>query len=277
MCIDAFFNAAPHQKQLWKEWQLAYLRNLQRSDLKVRRQRDHRINMMFVARRVVPATTANVRQSPLLLDLTRVHNLPPVSVSSSGNHNNNNNNNNIIYNNQIDYVRGELVGFVEVTQRPYGLGDPSASGVQLRTNAYNPRRPVLTNLSVRAAARGAGVGSQLVKVAEEAVQKQWSMDEMILEVEDDNVTAQQFYQRRGYQVLFEDPASRRYDTTGLFLQQIRCKRIVMRKDLLVNGDSSNNRNPFDAGAAALESTFKHLGGMVLQRLRDGMFNGAPLR
>ena len=262
MCIDAFFNAAPHQKHVWKEWQLAYLRNLQRLDLKARRQRDHLVNMMFVARRVVPATAANVRQSPLLLDLTPVHNLPILGVESDSSSNSSNNR---------DYVRGELLGFVEVTQRPYGLGDCSTTGVQLRMQTSNPKRPVLTNLSVRAEARGAGVGSELMQVAEEAVQRQWRMDEMILEVEDDNVRARQFYQHRGYQVLFEDPASRRYDTTGLFLKQIRCKSIVMRKELRSDGDdlSLNIMNPLDAGALALESTVN-----LLQRLRDGIFHGS---
>ena len=262
MCIDAFFNAAPHQKQVWKEWQLAYLRNLQRLDLKARRQRDHVSNMMFVARRIVPATAANVRQSPLLLDLTSVHNLPGVGLDDSTSNNNNNNNK------ERDYVRGELLGFVEVTQRPYGLGACSATEVQLRLQPGNPKRPVLTNLSVRAEARGAGVGSQLMKVAEEAVLRQWRMDEMILEVEEDNVRAQQFYQRRAYQVLFADPASRRYDTSGLFLKQIRCKRIVMRKDLRSDGDSNrNSMNPLDAGALALENTVN-----LLQRWRDGIFH-----
>jgi len=263
MCIDAFFNTAPNRKKLWKEWQLAYLRNLQRSDLKVRRQRDHRINMMFVARRVVPANASNVRQTPLLLDTSCVHNLPSNNSQSNNNSNSNNNNNN----HAIDYVRGDIVGFVEVTQRPYGLGDASASGVQLRTSQHNPKRPVLTNLSVPEAARGSGVGSQLMVAAEEAVRQQWRMDEMILEVEDDNGHAQEFYERRGYQVLFEDPASRKYDTSGLFLQQIRCKRIIMRKDLLLaEAGGTNGSNAFDAGAAAVESTVKNLGNMVLQRL-----------
>lgn len=260
MCIDAFFNTAPHRKKLWTEWQLAYLRNLQRSDLKVRRQRDHRINMMFVARRVVPADASSVRQTPLLLDTSRVHNLPSDDQSTTNN-------------NSIDYVRGEIVGFVEVTQRPYGLGDASAVGVQLRTGQHNPKRPVLTNLSVRASARGCGVGSRLMVAAEEAVRRHWRMDEMILEVEDDNGHAQEFYERRGYQVLFEDPASRKYDTSGLFLQQIRCKRIIMRKDLLPAEGTNGSSNALDAGAAAVESTVKNLGAMFLQRL----FPGPPPR
>ena len=226
MCIDAFFNnhnnsddtAQQRQQQImiWKEWQLSYLRNLQRSDLTVRRQRDGHINMMFVARRVVPATRHNAKHTPLLLDTSRVQNLP------SRHHNHK-------HNQQVDYVRGEILGFVEVTQRPYGLRTDDENN---DANANNIRRPVLTNLSVRATARRSGVGSHLVAVCEAAVRREWPLQpEMILEVEDDNVAAQRFYERRGYSVVLEDPASRRYDTSGLFLRQVRCKRIVLRKNL----------------------------------------------
>ena len=66
-------------------------------------------------------------------------------------------------------------------------------------------RPVLTNLSVRYEARRSGVGSKLVQACETRVLSQWNLHEIILEVEDDNELARDFYKRRGYKVLFEDP------------------------------------------------------------------------
>jgi hypothetical protein len=55
------------------------------------------------------------------------------------------------------------------------------------------------------------------------------MNEIILEVEDYNIQALEFYRKRGYDVLFSDPASRRYDVQGLWLRKVRCRRDVMRK------------------------------------------------
>lgn len=255
MCITAFFNdncaaaaAAANGKTgmsranainsktpLWKELQLAYLRKLQTGDLERRRRRDGDKNIMFVARRVVPATAKSARRTPLLLDLTRVHNF---ANGGSG---------------DGDFVRAEIVGFVEVTQRPYGLGNDDEGDTVLR--------PVLTNLSVRKEARGSGVGSELVAACEKAVtsSSEWNMREIVLEVEEDNVRAQQFYQNRGYKGICTDPASRRYDTTGLWLQQVRCKRLVMRKDL--------NTMSGKSAASVVEGTM-NMGIQVLQRLRD---------
>ena len=85
----------------------------------------------------------------------------------------------------------------------------------------------------------------------------------MLEVEEDNSNALQFYQNRDYKILYEDPTSRRYDTSGLFLQQKRCKRIVMHKQLLLSEQSSM--------VSAVESTVRHIGIQVLQRLREGLF------
>ena len=136
--------------------------------------------------------------------------------------------------------------------RPYGLGNEDEGGTVLR--------PALTNLSVRTEARGSGVGSELVAACEAAVTSPpplWNLREIVLEVEEDNVRAQQFYQQRGYKGLWTDPASRRYDTTGLWLQQVRCKRLVMRKDLSTSKTASS----------VVEGTM-NMGLQVLQRLRD---------
>jgi ribosomal protein S18 acetylase RimI-like enzyme len=207
MCITAFFNDGDKDQRVpfWKELQLGYLRTLQQADLRRRRNLKPDTNMMFVARRVLPATEFASRTTPLLLDLSKVNNL----ATQRG-----------------DFVRGDVLGFVEVTQRSYGLGGEQLglddeSRAQLRTNSHYSTRPVLTNLSVDYEARGSGVGGRLLEKCEQQVQRKWFMNEIILEVEDDNINALNFYTKRGYKELFEDPASRRYDTNGLILRQLR--------------------------------------------------------
>ena len=61
------------------------------------------------------------------------------------------------------------------------------------------------------------------------IQQEWNMNEIILEVEDYNTKALDFYLKRGYTVLFSDPASRRYDVAGFWLKKVRCRREIMRK------------------------------------------------
>mmetsp|Transcript_22685 Transcript_22685/g.26008 ORF Transcript_22685/g.26008 Transcript_22685/m.26008 type:complete len:219 (+) Transcript_22685:210-866(+) len=145
------------------------------------------------------------------------------------------------------YVRGDLLGFVEITQRPYGLGNtleaspssssPSSSEIVSTENdtlggGINdiPMRPVLTNLAVLRGARRYGIGSKLVDACEMHVRKRWNMNEIVLEVEDYNTKGLEFYRRRGFEILFSDPASRRYDINSSFwLKKVRCRREIMRK------------------------------------------------
>ena len=255
MCITAFFNddptngssASPHtttttttkKTRFYKEWQLLYLRKLQTADLERRRRREPDTNMMWVARRVVPAdrcssSTAAAAASasePLLLSTQNVRHLPKNARQ------------------QIDYVRGEVIGFVEVTLRPLGGGiDGNNSNV----------RPVLTNLSVRAGLRRSGVGSELLQACETAVVDEWGDDqnEIVLEVEEDNTNAQDFYRKRGYRVLYEDPTSRRYDVSGLWLQQVRCKRLVLQKSPLVRRRTTQQLN--DGQSATGKDVFQRL-------------------
>lgn len=253
MCIAAFFNdncdganESDLKIPVWKEWQLAYLRKLQTADLERRRRRDSSSNIMFVARRVVPATLQSARKAPLILDFSSVFNF-----------------NSNLMGVDKDYVSGEIVGFVEVTQRRYGLGDnnDNSNHDNEESNTRIPHRPVLTNLSVRKEARGAGVGTELVAACERVVVSQWNLPEIVLEVEEDNYAALNFYQNRGYDLVSTDPASRRYVTTGLWLQQVRCKRLVMRKDL--------NSDIVSSAAAAAEGTMS-IGLQVLQKLRDNI-------
>jgi ribosomal protein S18 acetylase RimI-like enzyme len=273
MCIQAFFNDGPTTTTgtttdktkkgffvgripWYKQVQLWYLQNLQQADLKRRRYLCADTNRMFVARAVRPVTTSSTLQrTPLILDNTQIYNLPTTSSSSSSSSAFQNND-------TMDYCRGEVLGFVEVTLRTYGgtgttgtgttttaavdtggmsqeestdvlaLGDQDGVRLQpTRPRSKRTERPVLTNLSVKYEARKSGVGSKLLQQCEKQVLSKWQCNEILLEVEDDNETALQFYTKRGYKVVWEDPTCRRYDTNGFFLRQVRCRRKVLRKVL----------------------------------------------
>jgi hypothetical protein len=88
----------------WKQLQLAYLRSIQSSDLRRRRITMESKLAMFVARRVAPMANPDVaKNTPLIVDLDRIQNLQ-VDMN-------------------MDYVRGEVLGFCEVSECLYGLGD----------------------------------------------------------------------------------------------------------------------------------------------------------
>ncbi|KAG7337055.1 acyl-CoA N-acyltransferase [Nitzschia inconspicua] len=249
MCIDVFFkeqltdaqflegtNGDDQQQSLkpgklypWKDWQIGYLKNLQASDLRRRRSRFGATNEMFLAYEVLTAAPSVARSRPLILDTGTIYNLSSLT-SEKGEE-------------DTCYVRGKLLGFVEITQRPYGIGSPTANddstqeifvnsdGTTDGDTAADPRplRPVLTNLAVTKEARKYGIGSKLLDECEQHVRKRWKLHEIILEVEDYNTEALKFYLKRGYHVLFSDPASRRYDVRGLWLRKVRCRREVLRK------------------------------------------------
>ena len=237
---------------------------LQAGDLKRRRQRYPKSNKMLIAYEVLPTDSNNVnsglwKRRPLILDLDQVQNLSSDQRTSGQ-----------------EFVKGQPLGFVEITQRPYGLGgknefsrnpqettatenedggivnggdDNDAASSNLAKQLLQKRRiqqqrlkkqqqaipmtmrPVLTNLAVSYKARKSGIGSKLVDECEKHVQETWDLKEIILEVEDFNDKALNFYKKRGYDVLFSDPASRRYDVTGVLLRKIRCTREIMRKSL----------------------------------------------
>ena len=264
MCINAFFNDGVTGRRIpfWKDWQLAYLRTLQQTDLRIRRKRYPETNMMFIAREVVPVTNAAmVQKSPLVLDLQKVFNLTPEQQRGG-----------------TDFVQGQVLGFVEVTLRPYGLGSEQVgfdddSRIQLRTNAMHKKRPVLTNLSVKYEARKSGVGSRLMERCESEILQTWPANkEIILEVESDNVNAFKFYQKRGFEKLFDDPAGRRYDTSGLMLRQLRCVRNVMRKDLAGGLRGMVVRsNALGGGSINGDVNYMDLATKAIQRLRSSLF------
>lgn len=311
MCITAFFNTDNNSKivppprnknkniPIWKEWQLAYLRTLQAGDLERRRKREPLKNRMFIARQVLPLTTTTntklqqkqpSRRRPLVLDTSLIQNFD----TKEG---------------DVDYMYGDIIGFVEVTQRPYGLGE----------EGYMVERYVLTNLSVDSTARQSGVGTALVNVCEQTIYNEYCRDysninggssninrhltnglkmtidnksntdsddptkkstnlvvvpEIVLEVEDDNYNAINFYRKRNYQDVCVDPTSRRYDLSGLWLQQIRCKRLVMKKDLRksMNGRTTNgSMNGSNSIVGNMENTMT-MGLQALQRFRDTLLN-----
>jgi ribosomal protein S18 acetylase RimI-like enzyme len=199
----------------WKEAQIAYLKMLQGADLKRRRERYPVTNQMFLAYQVLEAEASTALSRPLILDLNRVYNLPRSSRSRS---------------NGQEYVRGDMLGFVEITQRSYGLGQGQQ---QPQVDEMETLRPVLTNLAVSSEARQSGIGSQLLEECERHIVREWNLNEVVLEVEDYNTNALEFYGKRGYHVVFSDPASRRYDVNGLVLRKVRCTRAIMRKTLTV--------------------------------------------
>jgi ribosomal protein S18 acetylase RimI-like enzyme len=160
------------------------------------------------------------------------------------------------------YVKGPMVGFVEIVHTPYSLGildDPD-----MLTAGMKPHRPVLRNLVVAKHVRNSGIGTRLLEACERHVQTHWQMTELVVEVDDlwgegrdvvvsldggkpssmpealgETATgAVEFYIRQGYEVVFSDPESMRYDEdTGEVLGQIQCRRDVMRK-LFDNGDNT---------------------------------------
>lgn len=123
---------------------------------------------------------------------------------------------------------GEVVGFIEVGAVPgtkYGMGDNIPE---------SDLRPVISNLAVAERARRYGIGSSLVEACEEEAQK-WGFSDMVLQVEEDNDLAREFYQARGFEALFADPAARRYDTSGFLLNNVRCTKLTLRKVLTPSG------------------------------------------
>jgi len=132
----------------------------------------------------------------------------------------------------------------------------------------HPARPFLTNLSVRYDVRKSGIGSALAERGEREVVKRWNQYEIVLEVEEDNERALEFYKKRGYEIVFVDPTGRRYDVSGLWLQQKRCKRYVMRKEL--------TSSPVEMATEEVKSALER-GIEALFRLRETVFQGKSIK
>lgn len=271
MCISVFFNDGKEGRAMppWKEVQLSYLRMIQMADLRRRRARDNMTNAMFVAYRVEEASKNAAQSYPLILNVRGVNNFNAMATGETK-----------------DFVRGEVLGFCEVSMVPFGLapatmpplpnghfyddaGDDNLNSKRLvpkqMRNADVPR-PVLTNLSVKVEARTSGVGSKLLQACERTALAELGRAELCLEVEEDNDVARTWYQKRGYRVLFSDPTSRRYDVSGLFLKKVGCTRQILRKSLnsfsapVVPESSKSSLDSF----GGLNKAFKRLRENVLQ-------------
>jgi len=227
-------------------------------------------NSMFVARRVVPclaADTTTYSNATVEIDTMSGYTLEGLMERSSmGNIKGKIYNKDNLPASSRGYGLGDILGFVDVTEKIFGL--PSDVGQTIGNDAtllfrspseqtesssmrnlravngdksfvpsknVQSLRPVLTNLSVKPEARCSGVGTALVDACEYVVMEslEWSRNyyEMVLEVEEENVLAQKFYEKKGYIALFADPSSRRYDTSGLLLSNVRTTKICYRKDL----------------------------------------------
>lgn len=219
--------------------QLAYLKNLQLGDVKGKKFLLSRNinNSMFVARQIIPCAT-NSNNSIMIskdekLDVAefKIYNEQYLDGGVANNK---------------EYKKGPILGFVDISEKTFGLpSDSTKMVIPYDTNNRNndksidspinkrSLRPVLTNLSVKPEARKSGVGSALVDACESVVQNSWSTtyDEIVLEVEEENVVAQKFYEKRGYVALYADPSTRRYDTNGIILRDVRTTKICYRKDL----------------------------------------------
>lgn len=139
----------------------------------------------------------------------------------------------------------EIVGFVEITARKFGLGDgleptsdSSSSSSSSPSSPFaginNRNRPVVSNLVVKKSFRRFGVARSLMVSCETLVNNNsaWrAYSEIVLQVEDENLIARRFYEASGYEVLFRDPSCRRYDADGLFLRNVRTTKLCLRKKL----------------------------------------------
>jgi len=234
MCVEVFFNE-DNSSSLPRQMQLAYLRNLQYGDLRMKFFTSDAQSDLFMARLVVPASQGpSSRAKPLDVTKTKIYNAKYVDNSQDD-----------------DFVLGDVLGFVEVNEKRFRLGEQyesTGSFSEGDDEMLRDVRPFLSNLSVREDARKSGVGSALVDMCEDAIQK-WprQYSEIVLQVEDDNVLARKFSEKRGYTALFADPACRRFDTNGLLLRRVPTTKVAMRKLL---GSSrrrqtlSSNTTPF---------------------------------
>jgi len=278
--LSAFPLYLRKSRRPWKGLQLAYLRRMQYSDLRFRSLgATSKPGYMFVAREVVPVRSeAEVTEDDLISDENSIQNVDVSNGEIRG------------------WTRGDVLGFVEITEKRFGLGeeydgaDDDTFESQRSGDASNANevcseekvklgktsglgsdgstvRPFLSNLSVREDARRSGVGSALVESCEEAVltwpDKQYT--EIVLQVEQDNPSAQLFYEKRGYDVLFADPACRRFDTTGFILRQVPTTKVAMRKDFSKNRANSRNQKATSTTSSRFDPSD------FFGRLRDAVF------
>jgi ribosomal protein S18 acetylase RimI-like enzyme len=221
LCIDVFFNEqtenavkTPQRMTPWKAVQLAYLRNSQAGDILTRNAfRKNQLVDIIVARRVYRVMANEEMKNAKFIQQSadQIYNKEELSLNDEV---------------QTKLVLGDVIGYCEVIEKNFGLGDNISSGKPL---------PYLANLSVSKFARQSGVGSKLLEVSEEVV-RDWNVGHtrMVLQVEEDNTDAIQFYKKRGWEFVYADPTCRRFDTSGFFLKESRITKYAMVKQLETN-------------------------------------------
>jgi len=302
--ISVFFEEeaelSPEKKSkgfITKPFILAYLKNLQYGDVRGKKFMLGKVNnSMFVARQIVPAAAAASATVTLAQAQAQGLSLQELAkVSTIGKNQGQVYNSNLLQESPEGYALGDILGFVDVTEKNFGLpnevtngngngndnesnrsstaststsdtdtdgSDDSDKGEEafIRRKSRTSLRPILTNLSVTPKARCSGVGSALVNACESVVMEplEWSRNysDLVLEVEEENIGAQKFYERREYKALFSDPTSRRYDASGFILNNVRTTKICYRKDLTKkragrNSGSGGNGTGGSGGALGL--------------------------
>merc|ERR1712129_262735 len=131
LTIDVFFNENSNQgSTLWRTLQLSYLRNLQYSDLNSRKFSDDMESQveMFVARRVVVDARSNDDMVDLALQKNKIINSSFLRE---------------LERDDEMYTLGEVIGFVDITNKPFGLSliDCSDTGVNSSDTGVNNKRP----------------------------------------------------------------------------------------------------------------------------------------
>ena len=256
LCVDVFFNdgngagagavgggrrtgAAP-----WKEVQLAYLRNLQFGDLKMKFFTRGPQTEMFFAREVVPAPAQGAAKAETV-DVRSVYNAEFLGDGGGAS--------------GREYVLGDVLGFVEVAEKVFRIGERYEAAGGGAEGGDADVRPFLSNLSVAERARGSGVGSGLVECCESSIQS-WPTQykDIVLQVEDDNKLARSFYEKRGYVALFADPACRRFDTSGFLLRKVPTTKVAMRKVLGSKSSRAPARGRARSNGFSLDDIFGSL-------------------
>lgn len=269
---------------------LAYLKNLQYGDVKGKKFMlgSSTSNSMFVARRLVKYTGSDDNGNSLDQEKGKIGNgnvinrnnvftidelLEDESVFNI--YNKNCLPEDALSDPNTRYTSENVLGFVDVTEKNFGIANEDDVSSNLvgfeesttmangentpvrRKSTKREQRPVLTNLSVAMEARCSGVGSALVDACENAVMEEWARKfyEMVLEVEEENIAAQKFYEKRGYIALFADPTSRRYDTSGFVLKNERTTKICYRKDLTLKRASSASQKKQGENGSGIADMF----------------------
>ncbi|KAL7501611.1 hypothetical protein ACHAWT_010627 [Skeletonema menzelii] len=256
LCVDVFFN---EQKDVpnnidknravapWKAIQLAYLRNYQRGDILSRNafKKDQLVDLI-VARRVYSVDASSTMNEKVISDnCDQIFNADYLPTGGE----------------ESKLVAGEIIGYCEMMEKKFGLGgkfegkqpnyDDKDNNDQQEKEEEEKLRPYLGNLSVVKYARRSGVGSKLMDEGEQIV-REWDAGhtEIVLQVEEDNPSAIQFYKRRGWEFVFADPTCRRYDTSGFFLKESRITKYAMIKRL--DQQKTNPNESSDSGESLID-------------------------